>query len=90
MIRYWYLSRLSNKQATHRLESPTLQAHKIIYWICITTLICFWPVWLLVYPADFVGAFIFNKKADLNVLLFRMGQVAGLTVGMVNQLFKFK
>jgi|HubBroStandDraft_4_1064222.scaffolds.fasta_scaffold1244409_1 hypothetical protein len=88
MIRYWYLSRLSNKEATYRLESSELQAPKVIYWICITALFCFWPILLLAYPTDFVGAFIFNKKANLNFLLFRMGKIAGFTVGMVSQLFK--
>ena len=88
MIRYWYLRRLSIKQARYRLDSPTSQAQKITYWICIATLFCFWPILLLFYPIDFVGAFIFNKKANLNFLLFRMGRVAGLTVGMVSQLFK--
>ncbi len=90
MIRYWYLSRLSNKEATYRLESSELQTPKpkVIYWICIATLFCFWPILLLAYPTDFVGAFIFNKKVNLNFLLFRMGKNAGFAVGMFSQLFK--
>ena len=88
MIRYWYLSRLSIKKAKYRLDMPTSIAQTVTYWGCIATLFCFWPILFLIFPKDFVGAFIFNKKADLNLLLFRMGRVVGFTVGAVSQLFK--
>jgi hypothetical protein len=87
MIRYWYLHRLTEKQATLRVVSP-LQVPKIIIWTCIATFFCIWPILLLIYPSDFVGAFIFNKKTNFNVLLIRVGRMVGLTVGRVHQLFK--
>lgn len=88
MIRYWYLSRLSIKEAKYRLEMPPSIAQTITYWGCIATIFCFWPILLLIFPTDFVGAFIFNKKNNLNSLLFRMARIVGFTVGVVNQLFK--
>lgn len=88
MIRYWYLSRQSRREASYRLVSSKSQAQKITYWMCIVTLFCFWPILLLAYPTDFVGAFVFNKKDNFNFLFFRMGIVAGFTVGIVSQLFK--
>lgn len=86
MIRYWYLHCLSVKQATLRLVSP--QVPKIIIWTCVATFFCIWPILFLIYPSDFVGAFIFNKKGNYNILLIRVGQLVGFTVGRVHRLFK--
>lgn len=88
MIRYWFLSRLGIKEAKYRLDMPTSIAQTITYWGCIATLFCFWPILFLIFPTDFVGAFIFNKKNNLNLLLFRMGRIVGFAVGLVSQLFQ--
>lgn len=88
MIRYWYLSRLSRKEAIYKLDIPTSIGQTITYWGSIAILFCFWPILLLTFPTDFVGAFIFNKKINLNLLFFRMGQITGFTVGVLNKLFK--
>lgn len=88
IIRYQYLSNQCKKKAKYKLEFPLTKTQESLLWLSTAVFICCWPILLLLYRSDFVGAFIYNKTCSFNSLLFRIGRVTGITVGVIIRLFK--